>query len=99
MNNMETCFQCGGYKSGAINMSCTIPMKVCCCNHTYNCSDNRQGWICSRCNKSISPDIKECDCVAINNEYVYWYPYIIQPLQPYIWYNLEVTCSTLIGNK
>lgn len=29
-------------------------------------SDNRQGWICPRCGKVWSPDVKNCDCQSDN---------------------------------
>lgn len=79
MNSTQMCGECNGYQSGSVNMSCTTQIKICACNNFYSC--NRQGWICPKCNKSLSPDIKECDC-APSNGYTY-IPYAI-PYTPYI---------------
>jgi len=87
MTSIINCNTCGGYQSGAINMSCTVPIKLCSCSNYY--SNCRQGWICSRCNKSLSPDTKECDCSQEQGyyqfiPYVPWYPYTpVNPWQPF----------------
>jgi hypothetical protein len=85
MNNTQMCCECGGYQSGAINMNSTAVIKICSCNNYYSC--NRQGWICPKCNKSLSPDVKECDCAPSGYTYipcVPWNPYA--PTNPSIPY-------------
>ena len=76
------CNTCGGLISGVIN-NCinSQPIKLCCCNPWYGCSSENKGWICSRCNKSLSPNTKECDC-APNGTYIPYTPY--QPYNPYV---------------
>jgi hypothetical protein len=87
------CNTCGGLTSGTVVSNClnSQPIILCSCNYGVSCSNERQGWICSRCNKSLSPDIKECDC-APNGTFVPWTPYPYNPYvpvypSPYVPYN------------
>jgi len=111
MINNTNCNTCGGLISGVIYSNCInpSPIKLCSCNPWYSASCNRQGWICSRCNKSLSPDVKECDCSQSQGCYPY-VPYVpnpwipinplvpftpINPLQPWDSYTpYTITCST-----
>ena len=49
----------------------------------------REGWICSKCNRSISPDEKQCNCgdttvypviPYVPIPYYPYYPYYIPPI-------------------
>ena len=70
---------------------------------------NREGWICTRCGTSLSPDVKQCTCAPIPaqlapyqpvNPYDYTSPLWIDPTfiptypNPHPWWGWQVTCST-----
>ena len=40
-------------------------------NTNCTCETERKGWVCSRCNKSNSPDLKTCDCTS-TPKYIDW---------------------------
>jgi hypothetical protein len=78
-----------------------------------NTCNNRQGWICAKCNKSLSPDVKECDCSTNGYTYIPYQPYnpyipiYPQPYIPYQPYNpwdtspwplYPITCYTYSRN-
>lgn len=66
--------------------------------------NQRIGWICCRCQKSNSPDIKSCDCVsqpAISFQPLVYQPTVLQPtvLQDLYYamysyyYDIKTTCN------
>ena len=48
---------------------------------------NRLGWICPKCNKSLSPDTKECNCGTYTT-----YPAVYTPVKTY-----TTDCSCPVG--
>ena len=64
----------------------------------------REGWICSRCKKSLSPDIKECGCsdapaLPLIPTYPAYplYPVTVPTYPAYPWHTPIVTCGCWVA--